>query len=264
MLAIAVEEAEIKKAPEPRWVRGLLGGTVVPSAGRRTRAKKELERDGNDDNDADRFLTNRRRQLEGAGRIESGRGGHWETAICSARSSSSSSFQLVRTSKVYKSSNLLHYFGSTSWARAIRSRRRCFGFGFAAPGSCCKGSAMGRTKVAAGAWWLAGLTLGLVALGGCHEPTSFEGKAKFPGGVNGCRRQCASRELEMASFIYIGEYSSACACKPRAAAGQLGSQTADGDAAIAAAAAGVELQRRVAEQQQRAATHGVVGAALPH
>lgn len=122
---------------------------------------------------------------------------------------------------------------------------------------------MGRTKVGMGALWMAGLSMGLLALVGCHQPTSFEGKAKFPGGVNGCRRQCASRELEMASFIYIGEYSSACACKPRAAAGQLGVQSADGDAAIAAAAAGVELQRRAAEQQQRAATQGVVGAALP-
>jgi hypothetical protein len=123
---------------------------------------------------------------------------------------------------------------------------------------------MGWTKVGIGALWTAGLALSLVALGACHQPTSFEGKAKFPGGVNGCRRQCASRELEMASFIYIGEYSSACACKPRAAVSQLGAQPDDGDAAIAAAAAGVELQRRAAEERQRAGTQGVVGVALPH
>src|SRR4051794_33936411 len=58
--------SEIKKAPGPLGCGGCWGETVVSSAGRRTRAKKEPERNGNDDNDAAHFLTDRRRQLRRA------------------------------------------------------------------------------------------------------------------------------------------------------------------------------------------------------
>jgi hypothetical protein len=60
--------------------------------------------------------------------------------------------------------------------------------------------------------------------------------------------------MEMASFVYVGEYSTACACKPRASSASALSVQAEGDqAAIVAAAAGVEMQRRRMEEQQRAA-----------
>jgi len=51
-----------KKPPDLEGCGGCLGEPVVPSAGRRTRAK-EPEREGNDDNDAAHFTTNRRRLL---------------------------------------------------------------------------------------------------------------------------------------------------------------------------------------------------------
>jgi hypothetical protein len=85
-------------------------------------------------------------------------------------------------------------------------------------------------------------------------PTAFEGEAKFPGGVDGCRRECAARSLDFGSFIYIGEYSTACACKAPASRG-LGAGAppraeSEGEAAVAAAVSGAELQRRFIQQQQ--------------
>ena len=56
----------------------------------------------------------------------------------------------------------------------------------------------------------------------------------------------------MASFVYVGEYSTACACKPRVLAAARSAQD-DSQAATVAAAAGVELARRRAEQQRRQA-----------
>mgnify|MGYP001555264704 CR=1 FL=1 len=112
-----------------------------------------------------------------------------------------------------------------------------------------------------------GIGAGLLALGlglsACQPPTSFEGDAKFPNGVKGCRQQCASRGLEMGSFIYIGAYSTACACRPPSLPGVAPTSRQDEDesGAVAAAVAGVEMQRRRAEQQRAAAAanHGVIG-----
>ena len=88
-----------------------------------------------------------------------------------------------------------------------------------------------------------------VALGnllGCA--TSFVGDAQFPGGAPGCFKQCQAGGMEMASFVYVGEYSSACACKLKANAPVPGSaSTADVDGAVVAAGAGVEMQRRRGE-----------------
>lgn len=106
----------------------------------------------------------------------------------------------------------------------------------------------------------------LAGLAGCASPTSFEGEAKFPGGLDGCRRQCAARQLDFGSFIYIGEYSTACACKAPAARGIAGAApeaagSGDEEAAVAAAVSGAELQRRRIQQQQ-AIQGGVVGPAF--
>jgi hypothetical protein len=79
--------------------------------------------------------------------------------------------------------------------------------------------------------------------------TSFVGDAQFPGGALGCFKQCQKIGMEMASFVYVGEYSSACACKLKAAAtaGQSSVQDNDVEGAVVAAGAGVEMQRRRAE-----------------
>lgn len=91
---------------------------------------------------------------------------------------------------------------------------------------------------------------GLLFLGaGCQ--TQFYGDPAFPGGAPACFEKCRRQNMEMASFVYVGEYSTACACRPRAASA---SAQSEGDqAAIVAAAAGVEMQRRRMEEAQRAA-----------
>lgn len=56
------------------------------------------------------------------------------------------------------------------------------------------------------------LLIGSIAFGtlcaGCT--TTFEGDAHFPGGASACQAQCEQDDLEMASFVYVGEFSSAC------------------------------------------------------
>lgn len=44
--------------------------------------------------------------------------------------------------------------------------------------------------------------------------THFHGNAKFPDGPVGCYRRCAAtKAFEMDSFVYMGEYSTACVCR---------------------------------------------------
>lgn len=97
----------------------------------------------------------------------------------------------------------------------------------------------------------------LLGLSGCAMPTSFEGEPKFPGGAAGCWKTCQAQNLEMASFVYVGEFSTACACKPRLVATPQSAAVRDDEAAVVAAAAGVEMQRRRIEEQQRAAAASV-------
>jgi hypothetical protein len=70
--------------------------------------------------------------------------------------------------------------------------------------------------------------------------------------------------LDFGSFIYIGEYSTACACRavtPRStASSNEADASADEQAAVAAGVAGAELQRRrIAQQQAQAVQAGVIG-----
>jgi hypothetical protein len=85
--------------------------------------------------------------------------------------------------------------------------------------------------------------------------TSFYGDAMFPGGARHCWDKCRGLNLEMASFVYVGEYSTACVCKPQGTAARALNGEHD-QAAVVAAAAGVELQRRRLEQQGSAASAG--------
>src|SRR4051812_37495697 len=78
--------------------------------------------------------------------------------------------------------------------------------------------------------------------------TSFVGDAQFPGGAVGCFKQCQKIGMEMASFVYVGEYSSACACRLKPGAGAQSSAADPAiEGAVMAAGAGVEMQRRRAE-----------------
>ena len=91
----------------------------------------------------------------------------------------------------------------------------------------------------------------------CREPTSFRGEAQFPGGALGCFKQCQKVGMDMASYVYVGEYSTACACKPKIAtatatgpAADLQDEVDSNEASVVAAAAGVELQRRRIDEEE--------------
>lgn len=95
------------------------------------------------------------------------------------------------------------------------------------------------------------LLLGLGAGSGCR--TEFVGDPRFPGGARGCFEKCSELNMEMATFVYVGEYSTACACKPIKTRTGLGmtSQNDEDEAgiegAVMAASAGVVMQSRAAE-----------------
>ena len=84
--------------------------------------------------------------------------------------------------------------------------------------------------------------------------TSFTGDAHYPGGARACFAKCASEQMQMSGFVYMGEYSSACVCEPRrtgavavASTGVVGGAGAAG----ATGAVGVILQARMQQQQQQ-------------
>lgn len=82
---------------------------------------------------------------------------------------------------------------------------------------------------------------------GCMD-THFQGSPQFPGGVRGCWEHCRREGLVMGSFVFVGEYSSACVCRLPTSPGA----TAEADSgALVAAAAGVEMQRQRQEQQRQ-------------
>jgi hypothetical protein len=81
------------------------------------------------------------------------------------------------------------------------------------------------------------LVLGVLA--GCAPATVFTGEPKFPGGVARCGAVCSEQGLEMGAFVYSGEYSTSCVCRPR-----IGAPTVPGT--DAAPTAGVEVQTQAA------------------
>jgi hypothetical protein len=102
--------------------------------------------------------------------------------------------------------------------------------------------------------FLAGL-----ALQACVKPTTFEGDAKFPDGVTGCKRACTGEGLEFGGFVFSGEFATSCVCQPARAPGASSvsaesSATAgvivQTQAAAAAAAANNSRQMQMRQQQQ--------------
>jgi hypothetical protein len=56
------------------------------------------------------------------------------------------------------------------------------------------------------------LIIGLTLLHSKGSPTKFRGgSSTFPEGVKGCYTRCKSHNMEMAAFVYVGDYSTACA-----------------------------------------------------
>lgn len=79
------------------------------------------------------------------------------------------------------------------------------------------------------------------------------GTMHFPGGGPGCFTHCASANMEMDSFVYVGDYSTACVCRLKAGEG-----AQPGQGAAAGAASGAAAMLIIAQQQQHAAGAMVV------
>ena len=61
---------------------------------------------------------------------------------------------------------------------------------------------------------LVALTLSFPLMLGCAT-TAFAGAARVEGGPRGCYHKCRDQRMEMESFVYMGEYSTACVCRLR-------------------------------------------------
>jgi len=98
-------------------------------------------------------------------------------------------------------------------------------------------------------------------LTGCPHPTEFEGAPKVPGGLTGCQTMCRRDGLELGAFVYSGEFSTSCVCRPPSApapaapgaetAPTAGVEVQTQAAAAAAAAAAQRLQQQQQQQQQQ-------------
>lgn len=97
----------------------------------------------------------------------------------------------------------------------------------------------------------------VLMISACVQPTKFEGEPKFPDGVTGCRRECAQQGLEMAAFVYSGEFATSCVCQPIGQVGAAGageSAPAVGVVVQAAAAAAAANAQSMQRAQQSSAT----------
>jgi hypothetical protein len=104
------------------------------------------------------------------------------------------------------------------------------------------------------------LVLGVLA--GCPQATQFTGEPKFPGGVSRCGAVCSQQGLEMGAFVYSGEYSTSCVCRPRSGAPPVSGTDAAPTAGVeiqtqaAAAAAAAANNAYQLQQEQQRRSHG--------
>ncbi len=91
-----------------------------------------------------------------------------------------------------------------------------------------------------------------LCLSACPQPTSFKGDPHFPGGPNACFRKCESAGMVMDSYIFVGEYSTGCVCRPKLAPHTSANESTGSSTAATAL---VSTQMWAAEEQrgQRAA-----------
>ena len=94
-----------------------------------------------------------------------------------------------------------------------------------------------------------------VALTASSCATQFQGDAHFPGGASKCHLHCEERGLEMDSFVYAGEYSSACVCRPR---GHSPQPAAQASASTVPPSVGVVMQMRAAQANKNAAQQSMM------
>jgi hypothetical protein len=100
---------------------------------------------------------------------------------------------------------------------------------------------------------IAAIAVFACGMGGCMQRTNFEGEAKFPGGARGCYDKCREIGMSMASYVFVGEYSTGCVCEPLRAPGPQPTPAAQrgSESSSVAAAAGVVMQMRADEDAQR-------------
>ena len=89
----------------------------------------------------------------------------------------------------------------------------------------------------------------VASLGGCA--TSFTGNAHVEDGRNGCERKCKGQGMEVTGMVYMGEYSDACICSVPGQTSSRRTRVLLGAAAVAGGAAGVVLQMRAQDEQNR-------------
>jgi hypothetical protein len=102
--------------------------------------------------------------------------------------------------------------------------------------------------------------LAWLVLGACA--TEFTGDAHFPGGAGGCVKHCEQRNMVMDSFVYMGEYSTACVCRPKlreASAAPAATAPEARRASGASAGANVAV---ISAMRARAASAGAAGGAV--
>lgn len=93
-----------------------------------------------------------------------------------------------------------------------------------------------------------------LSITGCGA-TSFEGSAYFPGGAPACMSHCASANMEMDSFVFMGAYSTACICRLKTAGGHARANGGSAGATSGAAVAGIVIQRQRAAAANAAAVN---------
>ncbi|MBE7486256.1 MAG: hypothetical protein HS104_40595 [Polyangiaceae bacterium] len=82
--------------------------------------------------------------------------------------------------------------------------------------------------------------------------TNFTGSPHVEGGRAGCEKKCKAQGMEVAGMVYMGEYSDACVCSvPGQTAGHHKKLVA-AVAGAGAGAAGVVLQMRRSDDNNRA------------
>jgi hypothetical protein len=92
-----------------------------------------------------------------------------------------------------------------------------------------------------------------LTMAGCA--TSFTGSPHVEGGRSACEQKCTSQGMEATGMVYMGEYSSACVCQiPGKSAGHRAMLLATAGA-IGGGAAGVEMQRQRAAQDNQTMHH---------
>jgi hypothetical protein len=103
-----------------------------------------------------------------------------------------------------------------------------------------------------GAWWVLGCAaLALTALSACRA-TEFRGSSTFNGGPQACYRRCAAETMQMASFVYMGEFATGCVCELIPARRTAGAEEPRGTGGEGIAAVAGVWQQMLEEERRRA------------